>query len=281
VKRDRMGNFVKMDVLRHFFDLRVHGDLRTTRLNAVRDFCLGKLANVRPGDLLSNVGARISGLIPPGRQAWLARGIVRAAKFRAATYWDDFDVIIDCSREELFRFLDAGRVIYTLNFFRLPKVHLGDGQKADLMPVAGTIGLEEMLQSFPLRPDALAWSIGEKTYVDPCGVLEELSKGVLKLGHYFIENALASDKRYAALKAVFLLARHKMSPDAEISSLINEPLDFTFFDRRNATRLAMELLVHGITPSKLAGYGYAGSWTEKSALGLIANYAFNECRLSE
>jgi hypothetical protein len=271
-ERDSVGNIIKADILHHFFHLNPVNDKKTSSLKTARELYLKKSKDVDPKTLLTEIGAQVRGLIPPGRRGWLARGIVRTATFRSVTYWDDIDVIIDCSRNELFRFLDEKGIVYTLNYFDMPKVHLVDGQKADLITVTGILGLEAMLRSFPLRPDAIAWSIDDAAYFDPFDVLSDLSTGVLRLSDNFSENTSTPDKRYAALKAVLLSARHKLSPDQDVNSLIYAPFDFTFFDRRNATRLAMELLFHEINPVDLEKYNHSAESTQRCAIALINSY---------
>lgn len=268
--RDTVSNLIKLDTLQHFFRLTPKRDCRTISQIRLRTEMRNRWKDHDPQSNLISFSRKISRFVPPNTQAWFTRGIVRAALTRSLTFWDDLDIMVDCSEKELLKFLDRNQVVYTLNYFNLPKVHLPDGQKLDMIPVNGIGDVERLLRSFPIRADSVAWSITARAFVDPIGAVEDISDRRLKLCDDFWQLTSESDRRFVALKSVFVLTRHKMRPDDEVRDLINVRQNYTLFDRRNATRLAAELSPNYSARGRLQRYVQRWRPDRYSALAMFA-----------
>ncbi|MEQ1935058.1 MAG: hypothetical protein ABL962_14460 [Fimbriimonadaceae bacterium] len=253
-----------LDVLASYYGLEVGRDPATQQLVAKR-------ALVAPPPRtavhsLMEVGDAVRKFIPPQISAWLARGIVRAAWLEDISYWDDYDVVVDCPNEEVLDFLRTSGIPFALNFFGCPKVTLPYGQHMDILPLRPGERVENLLTSFVHRVDALLWSVHDQRIVDPLEVLPELVAGRMRLND--TSSSSESDLRYAAIKAEFLLLRHGLEPSEECRIIMDRAYEFSYLDRRNALKLVQHLSATGCDFSVLLG----ASGEPRTARALLRYY---------
>ena len=214
----------------------------TTSLKACKDSLLTAEARQGHDDFLIERGQMLLPYIPTGAEAWIVRGAVRVALLGETKYWDDMDIVVDCERRRIFDHLNKIGTPFSLNMFGSPKIVVDNGIKVDIWGMESADSISGELARYSHNLDLIAWSIRRQNLIDPLGVVARLRNRELDLNQRFIASATIDEGRYAALKSIYLIIRHRLTFTDSVSALLRRSLGgCSPFLRKHLIRLVREL----------------------------------------
>ena len=186
------------------------------------------LASERRGDPAEILARRCEALLPclpNGAEAWLVRGCVRSALLGQIKYWDDIDVVVNCTHEQIFRHLNDSCIPFSLNMYGSPKAVLHGGLKVDVWALDTKHGMAGELARYSHDLDSIAWSVQEQKLCDPIGVSQHLADRILDINSLFDRTATTLERQYAAMKSLYLIIRHQLTFSERVSVMMKTAID--------------------------------------------------------
>lgn len=239
---DTVSNLKFADKLIRFYGFKPADDDTKSTINAQeKSYRLYMGAPSTPKTMLNNAIKRLCNVLPSNNDYYICRGFVRNLVLEKFSYWDDIDVIVQLTPEEVKDHLNAKRIQYTDNYFNMPKLRLDIGQKVDVICVGDT-AITDTLSLFAHNVDRIAWDPTNNQYIDIEGSLSDIKDNRLTIMEGLPEDNLStSDWNYYAIKSAFLIAKDAYTVSDQLRSHIGIAREFSDFDRSNAVRLAREL----------------------------------------
>ena len=250
------------EVLRRYFSFHCDDAITLETIENARKSIGNFLSPAEPHGLLSRIYRLAQNVVPRGLDYYLTRGIVRNALLDQVTPWDDYDILLLGTVEEVEDHLSRNHVPFVRNYFGMPKVLMGNGQAADLLcfPLSD---INEALSVYTHNLDQLYWPMRDSEVPSIPQVLEQFRTS---------EVDGASAGNYGPLKSAFYILLYDLDMTREVAGQVMAPLICDEFNRANACRLARELLCR-LPASRLHGLNLDDpEVSPDSALGLIYGY---------
>jgi hypothetical protein len=230
-------------ILENYYGLRPVPTAATLR---VQRFLTAFESRAGGEDVVQELGARtdeVAPYLPAAAEAWIVRGTVRCALLGQIKYWDDVDVITTASDDDIAGHLAQAGISFSLNYFGAPKVAMSSGIGAVIWALGGR-SVETELAGYPHNLDAVAWSVRDRCLCDPLGVAEAVAQRRLDISPAFIGDASAQQLRYAALKSVYLIVRHRLTFSDRAAELMRAPIAPEPFLIKHLIRLMRHLCLY-------------------------------------
>ncbi|WP_267176878.1 hypothetical protein [Marinicella marina] len=235
-----------MEVLEQYYCIKPVIDVVSNQLIKSRKALDENLRSISNKLALKRMSEHIEKLLPSGTSSWIVRGYPRCAYLGELRYWDDVDVIVDCSQEELTKHLSRSRINWSYNYFRTPKIFHFSGLTLDIWPLEKNQSIHEAISKFTHNLDSTAWPVGGDSLLAENIVLQSLDKRILSVNIPVIESMSKFDSSYAAIKSLYLIFRHNLDIDDSIAWLLNREFHDTSLMRKHVIRLVKELYICGI-----------------------------------
>ena len=240
------GILKDMEVLEQYYRLEPVHDEISGHLIERKKALTSHFKNLTFKQAMSDVTGFLNELVPDSASAWIVRGYPRSAYFSEIRYWDDIDVIVDCSQEDLVQHLNWSGASWTLNYFRSPKIFHSTGITFDIWPLIENQSIREAISAFPHNVDSLAWSVRGGGIIADKSVLQSLDNRLLSINLSAIEKMRKFDVSYTAIKSVYLAIRHNLDIDNTVALLLNREFEDTPLMRKHAINLVKELHICGV-----------------------------------
>lgn len=241
-----LGILKDMEVIEKYYGLEpVHNQV-SNKLLERREVLTNKLKDIAFNQAMSDATGYLMDLVPDSASAWIVRGYPRCAYFGEIRYWDDIDVIVDCSQEDLVHHLNSSGANWTLNYFRSPKVFHSTGITFDIWSLKEGQSIQDAISAFSHNIDSLAWPVGGGELIADKDVLSSLNNRMLSINLSAIEKMSGFDSSYAAIKSVYLAIRHNLDVDDSVAALLSREFHDTPLMRKHAINLVKELHICGV-----------------------------------
>lgn len=240
------GILKDMEVIEKYYGLQPANDIVSGQLLERRDFLTKKFKGIDFKKAMSDATGYLTDLVPDSATAWVVRGYARCAYFGEIRYWDDIDVIVDCSHEDLVDHLSSSGANWTLNYFRSPKVFHSTGVTFDIWNLKEGQSIQDAISEFPHNVDSLAWPVGGGELIADKDVINSLNNRMLSINLPAIEKMSEFDSSYTAIKSVYLAIRHNLDVDDSVAALLNRNFQDAPLMRKHAINLVKELHMCGV-----------------------------------
>lgn len=241
-----LGFIRDMETLENYYGLNPVNDEIYQKSKQKSQKLINDFYNISFDEAMEAASERLKDIIPSKREAWVVRGYVRCAYLGELKYWDDLDVIVDCSSQELISHLDQLGVSWAKNYFGNPKIYHSSGITIDIWPLTQGQSIENAISEFPHDIDSLAWPVNGGGLIASDRTLNSISNRKLCINHLAVDNLSKRDVSYTAIKAVYLIIRHNLEPDSSVAQLLNRDFEVSPLIKKHTISLAKELRISGI-----------------------------------